>query len=99
MAEVCHTVRLIIYTQQWGFQVLRSVLEKRVQTVIGAEVSLCLQVVDLLRYFSWAEPQLKAMKALQHVSLPSHHVQSNTVSFPCLCMSQSKLWFVSEKLG
>ncbi|KAJ8785546.1 hypothetical protein J1605_007143 [Eschrichtius robustus] len=24
------------------------------------------QVVDLLRYFSWAEPQLKAMKALQH---------------------------------
>ena len=25
-------------------------------------------VVDLLRYFSWAEPQLKAMKALQHVS-------------------------------
>lgn len=68
-------------------------------TVIGAEVSLCLQVVDLLRYFSWAEPQLKAMKALQHVSLPSRHVQSNTVSFPCLCMSQSKLWFVSEKLG
>lgn len=35
---------------------------------IRAEVSLCLQVVDLLRYFSWAEPQLKAMKALQHVS-------------------------------
>lgn len=33
-----------------------------------AEGSLCLQVVDLLRYFSWAEPQLKAMKALQHVS-------------------------------
>ena len=29
---------------------------------------LCFQVVDLLRYFSWAEPQLKAMKALQHVS-------------------------------
>lgn len=24
------------------------------------------QVVELLRYFSWAEPQLKAMKALQH---------------------------------
>lgn len=35
---------------------------------IRAEVSLFLQVVDLLRYFSWAEPQLKAMKALQHVS-------------------------------
>jgi len=27
-----------------------------------------LQVVELLRYFSWAEPQLKAIKALQHVS-------------------------------
>uniref|UniRef100_A0A2K6K767 Proline and serine rich 1 n=1 Tax=Rhinopithecus bieti TaxID=61621 RepID=A0A2K6K767_RHIBE len=26
------------------------------------------KVVDLLRYFSWAEPQLKAMKALQHVT-------------------------------
>ncbi|XP_031231988.1 proline and serine-rich protein 1 [Mastomys coucha] len=25
------------------------------------------KVVDLLRYFSWAEPQLKAMKALQHL--------------------------------
>ncbi|XP_077179281.1 proline and serine-rich protein 1 isoform X1 [Paroedura picta] len=24
------------------------------------------QIVELLRYFSWAEPQLKAMKALQH---------------------------------
>lgn len=27
-----------------------------------------MQVVELLRYFSWAEPQLKAIKALQHVS-------------------------------
>ncbi|KAM6386003.1 proline and serine-rich protein 1-like isoform 3-T4 [Alca torda] len=26
------------------------------------------QVVELLRYFSWAEPQLKAIKALQHAS-------------------------------
>ena len=50
---------------------------------IRAEVSLFLQVVDLLRYFSWAEPQLKAMKALQHVSdSPSPGMQRNKVSFP-----------------
>ncbi|XP_053312307.1 proline and serine-rich protein 1 isoform X2 [Spea bombifrons] len=34
------------------------------------------QVVELLRYFSWAEPQLKAVKALQHkmVAIPATKV-------------------------
>lgn len=27
------------------------------------------QVTEILKYFSWAEPQIKAVKALQHVSL------------------------------
>ncbi|XP_018105703.1 proline and serine-rich protein 1 isoform X6 [Xenopus laevis] len=33
----------------------------------------CDQVVELLRYFSWAEPQLKAVKAMQHkmVAIPA----------------------------
>ncbi|KAE8627249.1 hypothetical protein XENTR_v10006918 [Xenopus tropicalis] len=33
----------------------------------------CEQVVELLRYFSWAEPQLKAVKAMQHkmVAIPA----------------------------
>ncbi|XP_075055130.1 proline and serine-rich protein 1 isoform X2 [Mixophyes fleayi] len=36
----------------------------------------CEQVVELLRYFSWAEPQLKAVKALQHkmVAIPAAKV-------------------------
>ncbi|KAG8540521.1 hypothetical protein GDO81_019085 [Engystomops pustulosus] len=29
----------------------------------------CEQVVELLRYFSWSVPQLKAVKAMQHVSI------------------------------
>ncbi|XP_030056271.1 proline and serine-rich protein 1 [Microcaecilia unicolor] len=34
------------------------------------------QVVELLKYFSWAEPQLKAMRALQHkmVAVPASQV-------------------------
>ncbi|XP_063807943.1 proline and serine-rich protein 1 isoform X6 [Pseudophryne corroboree] len=36
----------------------------------------CEQVIELLRYFSWAEPQLKAVKALQHkmVAIPAAKV-------------------------
>lgn len=36
----------------------------------------CEQVVELLRYFSWAEPQLKAVKAMQHkmVAIPAAKV-------------------------
>lgn len=26
--------------------------------------------MEILKYFSWAEPQIKAVKALQHVSKP-----------------------------
>lgn len=80
---------------------LESMFKKCVQTLSSElnEVTLCLQVVDLLRYFSWAEPQLKAMKALQHVSdsLLSP-VQSSSVSFPHLCIIQIKVWFVLEGL-
>lgn len=71
---------------------LESVFKKCVQTLSSElnEVTLCLQVVDLLRYFSWAEPQLKAMKALQHVS--------DSLLFPHLCIIQIKVWFVLEGL-
>ncbi|XP_068123205.1 proline and serine-rich protein 1 isoform X2 [Hyperolius riggenbachi] len=36
----------------------------------------CEQVIELLRYFSWAEPQLKAVKAMQHkmVAIPATKV-------------------------
>lgn len=35
---------------------------------------LYLQVTEILKYFSWAEPQIKAVKALQHVSLQTQIV-------------------------
>ncbi|XP_077340318.1 proline and serine-rich protein 1 isoform X2 [Lithobates pipiens] len=36
----------------------------------------CEQIIELLRYFSWAEPQLKAVKAMQHkmVAIPAAKV-------------------------
>lgn len=33
-----------------------------------------LQVTEILKYFSWAEPQIKAVKALQHVSVSCFNV-------------------------
>ncbi|XP_028904140.1 proline and serine-rich protein 1 [Ornithorhynchus anatinus] len=48
------------------------------------------QVVELLRYFSWAEPQLKAMKALQHkmVAVPAAKVVN---ILNCFTFSKDKL--------
>ncbi|XP_069496786.1 proline and serine-rich protein 1 isoform X2 [Ambystoma mexicanum] len=48
------------------------------------------QVVELLKYFSWAEPQLKAMKALQHkmVAVPTDKVV-NVLN--CFTFSKDKL--------
>ncbi|XP_029458617.1 proline and serine-rich protein 1 isoform X2 [Rhinatrema bivittatum] len=48
------------------------------------------QVVELLRYFSWAEPQLKAMRALQHkmVAVPSSQVAS---ILNCFTFSKDRL--------
>ncbi|XP_017537285.1 proline and serine-rich protein 1 isoform X3 [Pygocentrus nattereri] len=43
------------------------------------------QVIDILKYFSWAEPQIKAVKALQHkmVAIPTTKVANilNTFTF------------------
>ncbi|XP_027712725.1 proline and serine-rich protein 1 isoform X2 [Vombatus ursinus] len=48
------------------------------------------QVVELLRYFSWAEPQLKAVKALQHkmVAVPAVKVVN---ILNCFTFSKDKL--------
>ncbi|XP_013803860.1 proline and serine-rich protein 1 isoform X3 [Apteryx mantelli] len=48
------------------------------------------QVVELLRYFSWAEPQLKAIKALQHkiVAVPASKM-INILN--CFTFSKDKL--------
>uniref|UniRef100_A0A674J8W2 DUF4476 domain-containing protein n=1 Tax=Terrapene triunguis TaxID=2587831 RepID=A0A674J8W2_9SAUR len=48
------------------------------------------QIVELLRYFSWAEPQLKAMKALQHkmVAVPASKVVN---ILNCFTFSKDKL--------
>ncbi|XP_069061588.1 proline and serine-rich protein 1 isoform X2 [Pleurodeles waltl] len=48
------------------------------------------QVVELLKYFSWAEPQLKAVKALQHkmVAVPTTKVVN---ILNCFTFSKDKL--------
>ncbi|XP_071304646.1 proline and serine-rich protein 1 isoform X3 [Agelaius tricolor] len=48
------------------------------------------QVVELLRYFSWAEPQLKAIKALQHkiVAVPASKMVN---ILNCFTFSKDKL--------
>ncbi|KYO34331.1 proline and serine-rich protein 1 [Alligator mississippiensis] len=48
------------------------------------------QVVELLRYFSWAEPQLKAIKALQHkmVAIPASKMVN---ILNCFTFSKDKL--------
>ncbi|KAB1267490.1 Proline and serine-rich protein 1 [Camelus dromedarius] len=51
---------------------------------------LCFQVVDLLRYFSWAEPQLKAMKALQHKMVAVHPAEVVNI-LNCFTFSKDKL--------
>ncbi|KAM7110604.1 proline and serine-rich protein 1 isoform 1-T1 [Molossus nigricans] len=48
------------------------------------------QVVDLLRYFSWAEPQLKAMKALQHKMVAVHPAEVVNI-LSCFTFSKDKL--------
>ncbi|KAL1777999.1 hypothetical protein HispidOSU_018513 [Sigmodon hispidus] len=48
------------------------------------------QVVDLLRYFSWAEPQLKAMKALQHKMVAVHSAEVVSI-LSCFTFSKDKL--------
>lgn len=48
------------------------------------------QVVDLLRYFSWAEPQLKAMKALQHKMVAVHPPEVVNI-LNCFTFSKDKL--------
>nr|XP_045011345.1 proline and serine-rich protein 1 [Jaculus jaculus] len=48
------------------------------------------QVVELLRYFSWAEPQLKAMKALQHKVVAVHPAEVVSV-LNCFTFSRDKL--------
>ncbi|KAM9049554.1 proline and serine-rich protein 1 isoform 1-T1 [Megaptera novaeangliae] len=48
------------------------------------------QVVDLLRYFSWAEPQLKAMKALQHKMVAVHPAEVVNI-LNCFTFSKDKL--------
>ncbi|XP_023607022.1 proline and serine-rich protein 1 isoform X1 [Myotis lucifugus] len=48
------------------------------------------QVVELLRYFSWAEPQLKAMKALQHKMVAVHPAEVVNI-LNCFTFSKDKL--------
>ncbi|XP_016016855.2 proline and serine-rich protein 1 isoform X1 [Rousettus aegyptiacus] len=48
------------------------------------------QVVDLLRYFSWAEPQLKAMKALQHKMVAVRPAEVVNI-LNCFTFSKDKL--------
>uniref|UniRef100_A0A8C5L292 DUF4476 domain-containing protein n=1 Tax=Jaculus jaculus TaxID=51337 RepID=A0A8C5L292_JACJA len=48
------------------------------------------KVVELLRYFSWAEPQLKAMKALQHKVVAVHPAEVVSV-LNCFTFSRDKL--------
>ncbi|EDL35244.1 RIKEN cDNA 2810046L04, isoform CRA_b [Mus musculus] len=48
------------------------------------------KVVDLLRYFSWAEPQLKAMKALQHKMVAVHPAEVVSI-LSCFTFSKDKL--------
>ncbi|XP_054576338.1 proline and serine-rich protein 1 isoform X2 [Eptesicus fuscus] len=49
------------------------------------------QVVELLRYFSWAEPQLKAMKALQHKMVAVHPAEVVKI-LNCFTFSKDKLF-------
>uniref|UniRef100_A0A8C9EDB4 DUF4476 domain-containing protein n=1 Tax=Phocoena sinus TaxID=42100 RepID=A0A8C9EDB4_PHOSS len=55
-----------------------------------SKLVLCFQVVDLLRYFSWAEPQLKAMKALQHKMVAVHPAEVVNI-LNCFTFSKDKL--------
>ncbi|XP_047286608.1 proline and serine-rich protein 1 isoform X2 [Homo sapiens] len=48
------------------------------------------KVVDLLRYFSWAEPQLKAMKALQHKMVAVQPTEVVNI-LNCFTFSKDKL--------
>ncbi|XP_074073329.1 proline and serine-rich protein 1 isoform X1 [Macrotis lagotis] len=48
------------------------------------------QVVELLRYFSWAEPQLKAVKALQHKMVAVPAVKMVNI-LNCFTFSKDKL--------
>ncbi|XP_043548054.1 proline and serine-rich protein 1 isoform X1 [Chiloscyllium plagiosum] len=48
------------------------------------------QVVELLKYFSWAEPQLKALKALQH-KMVAIHVSKVINILQCLTFTKDKL--------
>lgn len=48
------------------------------------------QVIDLLRYFSWAEPQLKAMKALQHKMVAVQPAEVVNI-LNCFTFSKDKL--------
>ncbi|XP_067841999.1 proline and serine-rich protein 1 isoform X2 [Heptranchias perlo] len=48
------------------------------------------QVVELLKYFSWAEPQLKALKALQH-KMVAIHVSKVINILHCLTFTKDKL--------
>ncbi|GCB73621.1 hypothetical protein scyTo_0002701 [Scyliorhinus torazame] len=48
------------------------------------------QVVELLKYFSWAEPQLKALKALQH-KMVAIHISKVINILHCLTFTKDKL--------
>ncbi|XP_048388718.1 proline and serine-rich protein 1 isoform X2 [Stegostoma tigrinum] len=48
------------------------------------------KVVELLKYFSWAEPQLKALKALQH-KMVAIHVSKVINILHCLTFTKDKL--------
>ncbi|XP_026567181.1 proline and serine-rich protein 1 isoform X2 [Pseudonaja textilis] len=48
------------------------------------------QIVELLRYFSWAEPQLKAMKALQHKMVAVYPAEVVNI-LNCFTFSKDKL--------
>ncbi|XP_032878136.1 proline and serine-rich protein 1 [Amblyraja radiata] len=48
------------------------------------------QIVELLKYFSWAEPQLKALKALQH-KMVAIHVSKVINILHCLTFTKDKL--------
>lgn len=57
-----------------------------------------MQIVELLRYFSWAEPQLKAMKALQHVSFFIEAVDFVELHFSGLIAIVAFTWFPAAGL-
>ncbi|XP_078258972.1 uncharacterized protein proser1 isoform X2 [Rhinoraja longicauda] len=48
------------------------------------------KIVELLKYFSWAEPQLKALKALQH-KMVAIHVSKVINILHCLTFTKDKL--------